>query len=125
MKPLKARDIARILLLLWAGWWVYFALASGLADRTATLAQALLQTALVGLIFFGSIALAWRWEAMGGGLLVLEGLGVVIAFAVGFFRPANVSTLAFVLLTLALPPFVAGLLFLADWWRSSRFGTTG
>jgi hypothetical protein len=104
------RPVARAVSALWAAWWTFFAWASVLTEgaTTAGLFAALLLTTL----FFASAAIAWRWERWGGLLLTVEGLLVLLSYpqAAGGLDP---STITFVLLTLALPPLVAGTLFLA------------
>ena len=111
------RYVARALALIWAGWWTFFGLACGLGEGMSP-AGVLLHAALPGLIFLVSAAIAWRWEAIGGIVLVLEGLLVFIAYPVMTYSRFPLSTIVFVLLTMALPPLAAGFLFLASWQKS-------
>jgi len=116
------RYIARSLALIWAGWWTFFGLACGLSEGMSP-AAVLLHAALPGLVFLGSAAIAWRWEAIGGVALMLEGLFVFIAYPVmAHSRDFPISTIIFVLLTMALPPLAAGFLFLASWRKSKTSG---
>ena len=59
------RYVARALALIWAGWWTFFGLASGLAEGLSP-AGVLLHATLPGLIFLVSAVITWRWEAIGG-----------------------------------------------------------
>jgi len=82
-----------------------------------------------------SAAIPWRWrrEGAGGVVLMLEGAVVSVAI-VNYIRDA-LSAPAFktaprfpppyfgALLLVGLPPLVAGILFLASWWRPRRAGT--
>jgi hypothetical protein len=113
------RLIARVLSLLWAAFWVWFGVASGIGEGL-TAAGTLMHTAAPGLIFLGSALLAWRVELVGGIGLIAEGLLVCVAYPVmasGRFPP---QTIFFVLLTMGAPPLIAGLLFLLGWRRSRR-----
>jgi hypothetical protein len=110
------RHIGRGLALLWAGWWCFFGLASGLSEGL-TAAGVLVHTAVPGLVFLVSAFVPWRWEALGAVLLLVEGIVVLIAYPVMVSGRFPLSTIVFVSLTMALPPLVAGVLLLADWRR--------
>lgn len=131
----RMRFAARFLALLWAGWWVFFGLASGFGEeitrllRSYTLLQnlsdlrvgpVLLHAAWPGLVFLLSVAVAWRWETIGGALLIFEGLLVLVGYPLMTYRRMLPATILFVLLTMALPPLVAGALLLASRRASSR-----
>jgi len=111
------RYIARALALIWAAWWAFFGLACGLGEGMSP-AGVLLHAALPGLVFLVSAAIAWRWEAVGGVVLVLEGLLVLIAHPMMTSNRFPLSTILFVPLTMALPPLAAGFLFIASWRKS-------
>jgi hypothetical protein len=112
------RYTARGLSLAWAGFWVWFGLASGLGEGL-TPVGVLRHMTLPGLIFLVSALVAWRWEHVGGALLLLEGLLTLVGYPLQFSRfPAG--TILMVLATMALPPLIAGVLFVWD-WRRLRF----
>jgi hypothetical protein len=81
----------------------------------------------LALPIWASAAIAWRWEGIAGVVLVLEGLLLSIPY-LRFLLTTLSLTLRMldvrsVLFTMAigavvLPPLVAGILFLAVWWRS-------
>jgi len=104
--------LARALSLIWAGWWVFFGVASALGERLSPFGV-LMHAAVPGGIFLISAAIAWKWETTGGVLLILEGLLVCAVYPVWEHSRFPVSTILFVLLTMALPPIVAGCLFVA------------
>src|SRR5579884_2782850 len=114
MQPITMRWIARILILAWACWWIFFAIASSISESSGW-HKALLPCGLAALIFLGSALLAWRWEAAGAVLLIAEGLLVCMAYYPIRFLHGSLSTACFVLLTLAAPPLMAGLLFFLNW----------
>jgi len=104
------RYFARTLALLWALLWTLFGLASGFGEGE-NLTGILIHTAMPGLVFLISALAAWKWEFMGGILLMLEGTAVMIAYPM-MARHFPISTIIFVLLTMAFPPLIAGFLLL-------------
>ena len=104
---------AHAILILWAGFWTWFGLASGIGEGLDPLGI-LMHTALPGLLFIAITLLAWRWERVGGPALVVVGLAVALIYAlsVGGWRPFY----PFILATMVLPPVVAGFLL----WRHTR-----
>lgn len=113
------RYSARTLGLLWTGWWTFFGLASGLGEGLDPVGV-VVHTTMPGLIFLVTVIVAWRWEAIGSILLILEGVLVALAYPVMTSGRMPVATIVFVLLTMALPPLVSGVLWLASWRRSLR-----
>ncbi len=93
------RYVARALATLWAGWWTVFSLLSGLGEGYG-LGGFFVHP---GWIFLLAALIAWRWEIVGGALLILEGLGILA------YYPFSWRSEGF--LTLALPPLVAGAIF--------------
>lgn len=111
------RNLARALALTWSLWWLYFGASSGLAGDL-TLAGVLFRLTVPGLVFLVTTAIAWRWHTVGGSLLVLESLFILIVYLVNYSR-LLLDTTVFMLSMAALPPLVAGYMFLV----SSRLGT--
>jgi hypothetical protein len=111
MKSKAMRYMARAIALVWAGWWTVFGLLAGIGEGGG-LEGIFLHTLMPGLIFLGVALLAWRWERAGGALLVLTGLVTLPIF--GYAQTPQ----GFVLL--ALPPLLAGLLYLLDSWTMRR-----
>lgn len=122
------RYIARALALIWALHWTFVGLAcsvgrSRIFDEARSPAEIFLdQFALPSLLFLVSAAIAWRWEAIGGVVLVLEGLLIFIAYPLVTYSSFPLSTIVFTLLTMALPPLVVGSLFVASWRKSKTSG---
>jgi hypothetical protein len=123
MDPLRMRGIARLIVTLWAVWWTFFA-SSAMGAAEDTTGMKLTALAVAAAIFGGSAALAWNCEHVGGALLILEGILACAAYPIGFLH-GSMSTMAFVVGTLAVPPIVAGVLFVEYWWRTEHFGHTG
>jgi hypothetical protein len=101
------RPIARAIAALWACFWTFFVWASVLSEPLT--ARGALAAAILSAVFLGSAAVAWRWERGGGLLLTVEGLLALLSYPqAASDLPA--ATITAVLLTLALPPLVAGTL---------------
>lgn len=104
--------VARVLAVVWAGFWIWFGLASGLGEGLDPLGV-LMHTVVPGGIFGLLAILAWRREALGGSLLLAVGILAAVFYPLrvrgwrAFYLP--------ILLTMALPPLVAGGLLL--WHR--------
>ncbi len=111
------RYIARGLALIWAGWWVFCNGASLMLNFSLGW---LLVAICISLFLLASAAIPWRWEVIGGVVLVLEGLALFTAqMFVGFGGWPHIL----MVLAGGLPPLVAGILFLASWWRSRGAGS--
>ncbi len=111
------RNIALCLALLWAGWWTFFGLASGFGERLS-LVGVVVHTAVPGIVFLASALAAWRWTVVGGIVLLIEGLLVLIIYPIMVAGRFPKATIAFVLLTMAVPPLLAGCLLLTTCWNA-------
>jgi endonuclease/exonuclease/phosphatase family metal-dependent hydrolase len=110
------RYVARTLTLIWAGWWIFFGVATVLSEEFSP--TGVLVLVCYTLIFLVSAAIPWFWEAIGAVALVCEGLIVLIGYPLMTFSHFPPSTILLVILTMALPPLVAGFLFLTCWHKS-------
>jgi hypothetical protein len=102
---------ARALAVAWAVFWTWFGLASGIAEGLS-LGGVLVHTAVPGLFFAVLAGVAWRWKTLGGILLTVAGVAVGVAYVILFGRKPAI-TVFLTLLTMAVPPIVAGILLLA------------
>ncbi len=107
---------ARVITGLWAGFWIFFVVASS-ADDFKSRGDASLGPLLIPIAFIVILLLlaftAWRWVKIGRIALPAAGLAVFIAYplaANGF----PFLTKAFVMATLGLPPLSAGALLIAS-----------
>ena len=110
-KPINwLRFMAASLSLMWAGWWTFFGLASGIYEELSP-GGILIHTTIPGLIFLASAAFAlWR-PVSGGILLIIEGIFVMVTYPVMVRNTFPISTISFILVTMALPALLAGFLF--------------
>jgi hypothetical protein len=69
------------------------------------------------LIFLITAAAAWRRERIAAIALMVEGAIVIIGYPLLVRGHFYLTTTAFVLLTMGIPPMAAGLLFLKSWRR--------
>lgn len=122
------RYIARFLLLIWASWWTLFILglvffpytAPPIPPSTPEDLIFLVVLALIVLAMWASVAISWRWENVGGIVLLVEGLlafGTITVISAG-----DLVLIALGTVTIALPPVVAGFLLVASWEASTRSG---
>lgn len=101
----------RALALCWAGFWLWFGIASGIGEKEG-IVNLIIHVLMPGGIGMLTALAAWRWARSGGALLAVEGLLIMLAMAIGAL---HARILLF--LILALPPFVAGLMILRGGWR--------
>lgn len=116
------RYLGLSLVLLWAGFWMFFAVASLSAEPFSRLA--LLNVVSFSVILLASIAILWRWETIGGIILILESLFIFIAYPIRFDH-MPLSTVLLVLATMALPPLITGSLSLVNRYMSRASGVSG
>lgn len=107
---LRVEFIARMISVLWAGFWLLFFVVESLAWHTPI--RLMLMWVALGLLFVLLAVVAWRWEVTGGVLLLIVGLAVGIAYAVS--PPPQLPLVAVVITTVvfSVPPLLAGVLFL-------------
>ena len=110
---------ARAIAVAWAGWWTFFTVAEAIHEPL----EALVTHGWMVLLMWGAIALAWKYPAAGGVVLIAEGLFVVSCFLVGWL-PSRSGYVGFVILTLAVPPILAGLMLLGGGGRRLAAGTS-
>ncbi len=104
------RIIARIVALAWAAWWTFFVWVTVASEGFPN--NGLVAATILTVVFLGSALIVFRSERIGGLLLTVEGILVLIGYPQ--VTPGMPSaTVTLVLLTLALPPLIAGTLSLA------------
>lgn len=108
------RNIARVVAVVWAAWWTLFGVLSGFGEGLDPLGV-VMHTLVPGGLFLLVTAIAWRWEFVGGSLLVVIGLATFQYYPFAASWPGA--------LTLSLPPILAGFLLLWDCIRPHRPST--
>ena len=110
--------LARILALLWSGFWLFFFVAESLAWRTPW--PVMLAWTGVGLLFLLVAFVPWRWETTGGFALLITGLVTAAAYSIWPPPQLPLATRLITTVVFGLPPIVAGTLFLALHRKSLR-----
>jgi hypothetical protein len=107
---------ARVISGLWAGFWIFFVVASS-ADYFKSRGDASLGRQLIPIAFIVILLLlaftAWRWVKIGRIVLPLAGVAVLIAYPI-MAKNFSASAKAFVMVALGLPPLSAGALLIAS-----------
>jgi hypothetical protein len=117
-KPINwLRFMARSLSLMWAGWWTFFGLASGIHEGLSP-CGVLIHTTKPGLIFLVSAAFAFCRPMSGGILLIVEGIFIMVAYPLIVRDTSPILTISFILVTMALPALLAGFLFILSHYAS-------
>ena len=102
--------LARIIIILWAGFWVFFAVATILGEPYSGVG--LLACVFFSLLFIISALVPFRWERAGAYLLITLGVVFLIAYPLRMAKRMPLLTVLFVILTLATPPIISGILLL-------------
>jgi len=118
MTWLNSRSVGLALAALCTAFWLWFGVASAMAERLGA-TSSVLHLVVPGGILLLTILLAWKWEALGGALLIAEGLVVCVGYPIFASGRFPIFTVVMMLLTLALPPIVAGFLLVADARRAA------
>ena len=112
-----------LLVLAWAGFWSFFALAE-LSDNHKTIANNIenwLYPIGAAVLFLSSAVIALRWKQQGGILLVLESIALLTYFVFPHGAHQSINTIIFLAVTLVLPPLISGILFVI--WRTPVHGS--
>ena len=105
--PKWMRIVARILAILWFGFWTFFGIGSGIAEGGSNF---IFHLFFPPLIFAFILVAVWRWEKVGSIIMIIVGLIVAIAYPLTFGRRFPASTSIYMELTMALPPILIGIL---------------
>jgi len=128
----RMRRIARVLAVMWAGWWtlvllfvflVYHGLThlSDPGPAPAPPPSWWLMLALLVAVACFHVAIAWRYEALGGALLTAEGLLLAVMSLPLLLREPGWLSDWYNALVLGVPTLLslaAGILLLVSWWKS-------
>ena len=97
----------RITALVWGLWWSCFGLISAIAEKLDILGI-FVHTTVPGLIFLITALYCFKSEFTAPVLLIAEGIFVLIIYVVIALGRFPLTTLLFVLVTMALPPVLSG-----------------
>jgi hypothetical protein len=114
----RMRWIARGIGSLVGALWVLIGIAETAWPHTPPSPEASLQGAILavlGITTVLGVLIAWRWERIGGTIVVI---GAIALSTFGYITAGRYKV--WVALFSGGPFLVAGALFLASWWRSAR-----
>jgi hypothetical protein len=116
VKAVRLRWIARVIFILWALFWLYFNIGSGIVEHEGP--ESMFWHLAVAAIILVAAAVAWFFEDVGGILLILLALAACYVIRI----PAQIATPdgQLLLLTLVLPPLSAGVLLVVNHWVVRR-----
>lgn len=101
--------IARTVAFVWAAYWLFFGITSGVGEGLK-LAGIIMHVVFPGVMFLAMALFAWRWPVHGAIVLMLCGMAALILYPLEMRGAIVLSTLMFVILTMGLPPLLAGVL---------------
>ncbi len=101
--------IARAVAFVWAAFWLLFGIAAGV-EEGLRLTGLIMHVLFPGVLFLMIALFAWRWPVHGSIVLMLCGLAVLVLYPLEMRGAASLSTMIFVVLTMGVPPLLAGAL---------------
>jgi hypothetical protein len=111
MRGRWSQPLAWTLIALTTTFWLWFGTASAVSERLGVI-NTVIHLLLPGGAFLLIAAIAWRWRRLGAALLIVAGLAMAVAYPLTIGRRFPESTIVMVILTMAAPPFAAGVLLL-------------
>jgi len=102
------RHVAMALALLWSAWWVFFDAADAIQRQEWG------NAILFAVAIAAPVAIAWKWPAAGGALLILASVVSVWMYAQMWIRGLDFWQIVVMFAILPLPPLAAGTLLLAS-----------
>lgn len=106
---------ARALSLLWAGFWLWFGIASGIGEGLTPFG--VFMHTVPGIVCLIPALIAWKWERPGSWVLVLFAVLIAVLYLYLFRHRLTLPVRLLTAALLSLPPLAAGLLYL---WHLHR-----
>jgi hypothetical protein len=99
-----------------------FALDSFSSERTFWQnTAAFLMHLIPSFVLLAVLIISWKWEKVGGIILTIIGLAwTVFVFILNYKRTHSVATSLWIILMLALPFVLAGILFILSYYRKKK-----
>lgn len=102
--------LVRALTVIWAGFWLWFGVASAVLERQPW-HGVVLYALRPGLMFVAIVVIAWLWPRPGGVVLIVTSFLLAAWYGI-YYGDKPTALKVFVLATIALPPLLAGLILL-------------
>jgi len=103
-----ARFIAWVIILVWAAFWIFFNIASGFGEIAELGLTAFAMHLIMPLIILVLLWVCWRWELIGGILMLAAAIFAFYFFNVGDPRRDTLM----LMVVLVLPVVASGILFI-------------
>lgn len=117
-----ARTIAWLVLIIWAVFWTYFNIASGISESGEMDSTSLALHLTMPIAILLLLLISWRWEMWGGLLLVTASLFAYFFYHIG--DPSRSPVLGLMLVaTLIVPATASGMLLILcgmESWRGAK-----
>lgn len=117
--PIKIAKIlrytSRIILLILSGFWFVFALLSGAEGYGGGIKGIIMNSpnALPWLLLLVFVYIAWKWELVGGSIIIATGLFTIFAF--------NVFKELFALFLITIPLILLGSFLILSWYLTKNY----
>lgn len=104
------RGIAWLILIVWAGWWIFFNVATGVGKIAELGLMGLVLDLIMPVVILVLLWICWRWELIGGILLIVAALvfGYLVFDIAGPGQHPLVQN--FMFLAMILPAVFSGVL---------------
>jgi hypothetical protein len=104
--PKWMRIVARILAILWFGFWAFFSIASGMEEG----GRSLIYHVIGALVFAVLLFIVWRWEKVGS--IILIAFSLLFAIVYPIWASGRLPFIAIICteLVMVLPLLIAGIL---------------
>ncbi|GEM_PF-673797 len=104
------RGIAWLMLIVWAGWWIFYGVASGIGETAELGMTGPVMYLIMPVVILVLLWICWRWELIGGILLIAAALvfGYLVFDIAGSGQHPLLQNLIF--LTMILPAIFSGVL---------------
>lgn len=116
------RYTARLIVLVWAICWLVPSFKS--VAVVGFNFNGIIAAVLRSLFFLGTAYIAWRWEGLGGIVLITEGFLIAIFYPILVMSQIPLKYVIYIELTMAVPALVAGILFCVSWWEHKKAEST-
>lgn len=120
------RYTARVLVVLWAAFWIFFAVGSilwgdgGGEVSKKELLKGIVAVAGIIVMALGVVYLALRRELVSGICLTVIGLLCIILLFLNIVREGSTVSFTSTMLMMGGPPLVAGVFFLLSYWKTKK-----
>ena len=100
------RIVARVLAILWFGFWAFFNIASGMEEGGRSFIFHLIAALICAII----LLIVWRWEKVGSIIMIAFGLIFAVLYPILFAGRLKLASIIPTEIVMVLPLLIAGIL---------------